>query len=202
MQLQKIGFSTLQQHDGEMLLDATHSENNKNSGYLLHDTLSKLYVKAAKQQGMNFEEYCAYICSLNDKQRQIVMYNRAWCKSYINSLRHGQKVEGFWIFLSGSGGTGKSHVVCLIQRDMSYLLHHVLNPELDQPIVLITAPSGSTAYNIGGSTIHAAFSMYDNSKMQLLWEKQSIMQLKLEHMMVSVTDEISMVGSDQFQCMN
>ena len=44
----KVGFSTLQQHDGEMLLDATHSENNKNSGYLLCDTLSKLYVKAAK----------------------------------------------------------------------------------------------------------------------------------------------------------
>ena len=150
-----------------MLLDAIHSENNKNSGYPLHDTLSKLYFKAAKQQGMNFQEYCACVCSLNDKQTQIVMYSRARFKSFINSLRHGQKVEGFQIFLSGSGGTGKSHVVCLIQRDMFYLLHHVLNAESDQPIVLITAPTGSAAYNIGGSTIHAAFSMYDNSKLQL-----------------------------------
>ena len=62
-------------------------------------------------------------------------------------------------------------MVCLIQRDMSYLLHHVLNAEPDQPIVLITVPTASAAYNIGVSTIHAALSMYDNSKMQLSWKK-------------------------------
>ena len=34
------------------------------------------------------------------------------------------------------------------------------------------------------------------------WEKRSKMQLKLEHMMLSITDEISMIGFKQFQSMN
>ena len=36
-------------------------------------------------------------------------------------------------------GTGKSHVVCLIQRDMSHFFKHTVKPDDDQPIVLITA---------------------------------------------------------------
>ena len=34
------------------------------------------------------------------------------------------------------------------------------------------------------------------------WEKRTQMQLKLEHMMLSITDEISMVGFKQFHSMN
>ena len=35
------------------------------------------------------------------------MYNRAWCKSYINAVRHGENQKGYRIFLSGPGGQGK-----------------------------------------------------------------------------------------------
>ena len=71
------------------------------------DKLSMLYAKAAQRQDMNFLEYCKYVCTLNTEQRQIVMYNRAWCKSYIHAQRHGEKQERYRIFLSGPGGTGK-----------------------------------------------------------------------------------------------
>ena len=100
--------------------------------------------------------------------------------------------------MSGPGGVGKSHVLHLIQRDMSYLLGNVLNVQLDEPIVLVTAPTGSAAFQIGGSTIHSTFLMYDDSKSKPSWEKCMIMQLKLEHMMLSVTDDISMVGFNEF----
>ena len=90
------------------------------------------------------------------------MYNRAWCKSYINAVRHGDKKKGYRIFLSGAGGTGKSHVVHLIQRDMSYFFKHTVKPGDGQPIVLITVPTGSAACQIGGSTIHSAFLLHDN----------------------------------------
>ena len=50
-----------------------------------------LYAKAAKRQDLNFQENCKYIRTLNTEQCQIVMYNRAWCKSYIHAQRHGQK---------------------------------------------------------------------------------------------------------------
>ena len=42
--------------------------------------------------------------------------------------------------MSGSGGTGKSHVLQLIQHDICYMLNHTINPDDDQPLVLVTAP--------------------------------------------------------------
>ena len=194
------GFSTLQheQTEQEDTIDTVCDDNIRNK----KDKLSMLYAKAAKRQDMNFQEYCKYVCTLNTEQCQIVMYNRVWCKSYINAQRHGEKQEGYRIFLSGPGGTGKSHIVCLIQRDMSKFFKHTVKPDDDQPIVLITAPTGSAAFQIGGSTIHSAFLLHDNFKSKPSWEKRTQMQLKLEHMMLSITDEISMVGFKQFQSMN
>ena len=130
------------------------------------------------------------------------MYNRAWCKSYISAVRHGENQKGYRIFLSGPGGTGKSHVVHLIQRDMLHFFKHTVKPDDDQSIVLITAPTGSAEFQIGGSSIHSAFLLHDNYKSKPSWEKRSKMQIKLEHMMLSITDEISMVGFKQFQSMN
>ena len=88
------------------------------------------------------------------------------------------------------------------KRHGAYFFKHTVKPDEDQPIVLITAPTGSAALQIGGSTIHSPFLLHDNYKSKPSWEKRSKMQIKLEHMMVSITDEISMVGFKQFQSMN
>ena len=158
--------------------------------------------KAAKKQDMNFQDYCRHVQTLNKDQCHIVMFNRAWCKSYINAVRHGKNQEGYRIFLSGPGGTGKSHVVGLIQRNMSHFFKHTVKPDDDQTIFLITAPTGSAAFQIGGSTIHSTFLLHDNFKFNHSQEKRIQMQLKLEHMMLSITDEISIVGFKQFHSMN
>ena len=194
------GVYTLQNdlQEKEEAIDAVSDDNTRNT----RDTLCMLYAKAAKRQDMNFQDYCRHVCNLNTDQCHIVMYNRAWCKSYINEARHGENKKGYRIFLSGPGGTGKSHVVHLIQRDMSYFFKNTVKPDDDQPIVLTTAPTGSAAFQIGGSTIHFAFLSHDNYKSKPSWEKRCMMQLKLEHMMLSITDEISMLGLKQFQSMN
>ena len=140
--------------------------------------------------------------NLNREPCHIVMFNRAWCKSYVNARRNNQTIQGYQFFVSGPGGTGKSHVLKLIQRDMSYFLHNTVNAEPDQPIVLTTAPTGSAACQIGGSTIDSALLIYDSGKNKPSWEKKIIMQLKLEHQILSLTDEISMVGCKKFQSMN
>ena len=44
-----------------------------------------LYAKAAKKQDMNFQEYFKYVYTINKGQCHIVIYNRAWCKNYINT---------------------------------------------------------------------------------------------------------------------
>ena len=85
---------------------------------------------------------------------------------------------------------------------MSNFFKHTVKADDDQPIVLITAPTGSAAFQIDGSTIHSAFLIHDNFKSNPSWEKRTQMQLKLEHMMLSITDEISMLGYKQFQSMN
>ena len=85
---------------------------------------------------------------------------------------------------------------------MSQFFKHTVKPDDDQPIVLITAPTGSAAFQIGGSTIYSAFLLHDNFKSKPSWGKRSLMQLKLEHKMLSITDEISMVGFKQFLSMN
>ena len=84
---------------------------------------------------------------------------------------------------------------------MSHFFKHTVKPD-DQPVVLITASTGSAAFQIGRSTIHSIFLFHDNFKSKSSWEKRSKMQLKLEHMILSITDEISMVGFKQFQSMN
>ncbi|MCG8622459.1 MAG: AAA family ATPase, partial [Proteobacteria bacterium] len=196
---QKIGFTTLQENkEKEDSSPGTSTDSNA----LPSSSLSKLYFQAASRQGMRFKTYCEYINSLNAKQKEVVMFNRQWCKDYVHKHRLGKKKDGYRVFLSGCGGTGKSHVVRLIQRDMSYLLQHVLHPEPDQPIALVTAPTGSAAYNIGGSTIHSALCINDRSKGTMSYERKCMMQMKLEHLMLLITDEISMVGFDFFQRMN
>ena len=153
----KVGFSTVQEHSERDEMSGNIASTTKG---LPADGLAKLYSLAAGKQGLTFRTYCDYVNGLNKKQKQIVMFNRQWCRTYIHRFHLGQKMDGYRVFLSGCGGTGKFHVVRLIQRDMSYLMQHVLHPDPDQPIVLVTAPTGSAAYNIH-STVHSALCIND-----------------------------------------
>ena len=117
------GFCTLQdeQQEKEDTIDAICHDNTRKK----RDTLCMLYAKAAKRQDMNFQDYCRCVQTLNkDQCHVVIMYNRAWCKSYMNAVRHGENQKGYSIFWSGLGVTGESHVVCPIQRDMSYFFRH------------------------------------------------------------------------------
>ena len=86
--------------------------------------LSMLYAKAAKRQDMDFQECCKYVHTLNKEQHQIVMYNRAWCNSYINAQRHGEKQEGYRMFLSGLGDREKSHCTSHTKRYVQFFQTH------------------------------------------------------------------------------
>ena len=164
------GVYTLQndQQENEDTIDAVCHGNTRNK----RDTLCMLYAKAAKRQDMNFQDYCRCVQTLNKDQCHIIMYNREWFKSYINAVRHGEKQEGYRIFLSGPGGTGKSHLVHLIQRDTSHFFKHTVKPDDDQLIVFITAPIGSAVFQIGGSTIHSTFLLHDNFNPNLVGRRE------------------------------
>ena len=115
------GFYTLQneQQEKEDTIDAVSHDDTRNT----RDTLSMLYAKAAKGQDMNIQDYCRHVHNLNTDQHHIVMYNIAWFKSYINAVRHGENQKGYRIFLSGPGGTGKSHLPSHITLPTIYEKH-------------------------------------------------------------------------------
>ena len=70
----------------------------------------------------------------------------------------------------------------------------------DQPIVLLTAPTGLAAFNIGGVTLHSAFMLCTSGGCAETsgWEKKSTMQIELKSLTLCVIDEISMVGISTF----
>ena len=111
------GVYTLQyeKQEKEDTIDRVHHDSTRNK----RDKLYMLYAKVAKRQDMNFQDYCRHVCTLNKDQCHIAMYNRAWCKSYINAVRCGEKQEGYRIFLSGPGG-GREKSCCT-----SYTKRHV-----------------------------------------------------------------------------
>ena len=133
------GFYTLQngQQEKEDTIDTVCHDNTRHK----RDTLCMLYAKAAKRQDMNFQDYCRHVCTLNKDQHHIVIYNRAWCKSYINTVRHGEKQEGYRIFLSGHGDQGQVMLYILHKETCPHFFKHTVKPDDDQPIVLITAPT-------------------------------------------------------------
>ena len=88
-----------------------------------------------------------------------------------------RKEKGYRIFLSGPGGAGKSHVIYLIQRDMSHFFKQIVKPDDDQPIVLITAPTESAAFQIGGSTMHSAFLLLSTKERACNWIAHKISKI-------------------------
>ena len=72
--------------------------------------------------------------------------------------------------------------------------------EPDQPVVLLTAPTGLAAFNIGGVTLHSAFMLHTSCGCAETsgWERKSTMQVKLRNLALRIIDEISMVDISTF----
>ena len=143
--------------------------------------LSIMFCREARKDIMANSEYRHCLWNLNPPQKKIVMFNRKWCKAYIRSLRDGTKPPSYKVFLNGPGGTGKSHIIKLIRRDVIYFLQKTMKVEPDQPVVLLTAPTSLAAFNIGGVTLHSAFMLHTSGGCVETsgWERKSTVQVKL-----------------------
>ena len=80
------GYTTLQKLTQEQIDDTDIALDPTRSNPIHSDSLGKLYAKAVTQNEMTFIDYCKNIRSLNEQQYHIVMFNRAWCKRYINAI--------------------------------------------------------------------------------------------------------------------
>ena len=89
-------------------------------------------------------------------------------------------IQPYKVFLSGPGGTGKSHCINLIRRDVNYFFRLLNNNtygqtkiEDDKPLIHLTAPTGSAGFQIGGLTLHAALQLSQNN--HLSYEKKAVL---------------------------
>ncbi|XP_062594109.1 uncharacterized protein LOC134255598 [Saccostrea cucullata] len=137
------------------------------------------------------KEMLPLLCSLNDKQKLIFYAVHEWCVKKMS----GENVKPMHIFITGGAGTGKSHLIKTIHYEASRLFEKSL-PSPNAVSVILTAFTGTAAFNIGGNTIHHVFSLtkalpipYQPLKEQSL----SGLRTRLEHLQILVIDEVSMV---------
>ena len=111
----------------------------------------------------------------------------------------------FYTFLSVGAGVGKSITIgCIYQAIMKYFGHHKdLQP--DKIHVLLCAPTGKAAHNIGGNTIHSAFCIPVSQGFQfkpLDMQQLNTMRASYHELKLVIIDKISMVGRGMFNFIN
>ena len=116
---------------------------------------------------------------------------RQWCID----VTLNKQPQSFHIFLTGGAGTGKTHLLKAIYAEATRLLSKSVNPPNSTTVVL-TAPTGTAAYNVKGATLHTVYSL---SKMLTMPYKPlgestlNTLRQKLDQLKILVIDEISMV---------
>ena len=127
------------------------------------------------------------------------MLVRTHLKKAVIALKQGKPIEPYRVFLSGTGGVGKSHVIRLVHSDTLKLLRLSNTIEPDEVIVLLTAPTGVAAFNINGMTLHSAF-LLGRSKYSgfqpLSHDRLNTLRSKMCHLVLLIIDEVSVVGSN------
>ena len=123
--------------------------------------------------------------SLNIDQKRIV-------DKIITAVCHG--TEPIHLIVSGQGGTGKSKVISI--------LHQTVSTELicNGLSVVVAAPTGLAAFNIGGTTIHRLLCLpVEHGKpanySRLNQDQLKIIQATLKNLKLLIIDEVSMVSS-------
>ena len=145
-------------------------------------------------------DYYNMVRTLNTRLRHAFDYVVDWCWKFKNGQKTGETVNPF--HLSGGGGVGKSHTLMAIYHGILHTLRDVGQDPTDVCAIL-TAPTGTAAFNIGGMTIHSALCLPVKEKrmkqqpdyMQLSNDKKNTLKVKLQHLRVVIIDEVSMVGA-------
>ena len=126
--------------------------------------------------------------SLNQKQGQLLYFVRNWCWQTV----YGEQPNPFYVHLNGGAGVGKSHVVKCIYNEATRILRTRYSPT--DTTVLLVAPTGTAAFNVGGHTIHSVFKIPpEGPYLPLSDDTLNTMQAQLANPKILIIDEISMV---------
>ena len=136
------------------------------------------------------DEYEKMSRQLNVKQLEFVLHAAKWIRTKIEPMR---------AFLSGGAGCGKSVVVCTLYQYLHRCLYSVPGENPEDCRILLAAPTGCAAYNIGGATIHSSLKInpHQNCDNQDVLKNQALatMRQKYKHLKLVVFDEVSMISN-------
>ncbi|XP_062573991.1 uncharacterized protein LOC134235839 [Saccostrea cucullata] len=176
---QRIENTVHQENDREAIPDMESEMNNVDVLYHVHQNVNSR------------DEMLPVLQNLNKAQTEIFYLLREWCLAKIN----GEKCEPLHLFVTGGAGTGKSHLIKAIHYEASHLLSRIM-PEPERVSVLLSAFTGTAAFNIGGNTLHHLFSLtkYLPLPYEPLGEQSlSEMRVKIGDLQILIIDEASMV---------
>jgi len=150
--------------------------------------------------------YSVMVRSLNPRQKIIHDHILSWCRQMNLATSVSEEPPPFHIFLSGGAGVGKSHTVHTIYQSAFRILKQPGKP-IDLPTVILTAPTGKAAVNIGGTTLHNAFRLPVKKRGCFETKHHSnnslnSMRSMYTQMKILVIDEISMVGATTLSNLN
>ena len=136
------------------------------------------------------DEYRNHIRSLNKKQYEFFVH-------VMNVATNREKQE--LCFLNGGAGTGKSHLLKALYQGLHRVCCRDAGQNRDTYKVLVMAPTGKAAYNVRGTTIHAAFHIPANQPLQnykpLSFNVLNTHRMKYRELEWIFEDEISMVSN-------
>ncbi|XP_050309271.1 uncharacterized protein LOC126745458 isoform X1 [Anthonomus grandis grandis] len=141
-------------------------------------------------------EYVELISKLNQKQYEFL------------NIVQDQLLEkqSFYCVLSGPAGTGKSHLITAITQTLLRHYNSIPGNKPESIKVLLAAPTGKAAFNIGGITLHSALSLpvnqYDDDLIPLSHETVNTIYSALCELKLIIIDEYSMVGAKMFGHVN
>ena len=126
-----------------------------------------MFTNAAHAEHLSAQDYRQMYMQLNSEQKRFMSFHHKWCKKLLQALKHDVALQSYYVFLSGLGGVGKSHIIKMVKSDTNKYLKMSRAFDPDEVIVLLTAPTGVAAFNIGGTTLHAAFQLGCNKSHNL-----------------------------------
>ncbi|CAC5420340.1 unnamed protein product [Mytilus coruscus] len=145
---------------------------------------------------MSDNDYRELVRKLNDEQKRYFYHVMHWFKI---------KDDPLYNFLSGGAGVGKSVLISAIYQSLIRILNMTPGSNPDELKVLLCAPTGKAAHNIGGNTLHSTFCIPVSrgfSYKPLAMEQLNTYRLKYKYLKVVIIDEISMVGCRMFNFVN
>ena len=145
---------------------------------------------------MTDDEYRNLVQQLNVKQKEFFYHVLNWMKTKTYPLYH---------FLSGGAGVGKSVLLKALNQALVKHFSHKAGENPDNVHVLICAPTGKAAFNVGGCTVHSAFHIPTDQGFHFKphdMQQLSNLQSKFKCLKILFIDEISMVGKNMFNSIN